>query len=338
MATTIALILLAALAGPAAAQGQGQGNQGQGNTQGPPPQIFADCSSCDESLTPPVYYGCIGDDAYVEYDGVRIDCGAALSLEQTASIPKFYFPNATEDSLYALVMIDTLEIDPIVGTVAPFYPHPIIHYGAVNIPGDVLIDGLDLDKFHYEDEAGIRVRPFVSYQKPVPNKELLALPPSKVEPPPLEGRAFNYEFILGEQKGERDDPVINNKYVNYDFVQFLKKNIVGNPVAATYLSTGFCVNEVEQGLDLMDIDCVLQAETLSGLGEVPARVGVGGPGYTGPGTGSTGGDWFGDCEKDGSGCVPVETEGGEGGGSSAAVNRWSAAVIVGAMMLWTITV
>ena len=111
------LVLLCALAAPAAAQGQGQGNQGQGS-QGPPPQIFADCSSCDESLTPPVYYGCIGDDAYVEYDGVRIDCGAALSLDQTASIPKFYFPNATEDSLYALVVVDTLEIDPIVGTVA----------------------------------------------------------------------------------------------------------------------------------------------------------------------------------------------------------------------------
>ena len=70
--------------------------------------------------------------------------------------------------------MDTTGIDPIVGTQAPFLPFSVFNYGAMNIPGDVLIDGLSLDKFHY-NTAGVRVQPFVSYVNPKPSEELTRL-------------------------------------------------------------------------------------------------------------------------------------------------------------------
>ena len=65
--------------------------------------------------------------------------------------------------------MDTTGIDQIVGTHAPFLPFPIIHYGAMNILGDTLIDGLSLDKFHY-NTTGVRVQPLLLYVNPKPSE------------------------------------------------------------------------------------------------------------------------------------------------------------------------
>ena len=78
---------------------------------------------------------------------MKIECGSALSLDTLSSTPTFFYPNATDDALYTLLLIDTTRIDPIVGVQPPFLPWPIIHYGALNIPGDALKDGVNWARF-----------------------------------------------------------------------------------------------------------------------------------------------------------------------------------------------
>lgn len=240
-------------------------------------------------------------------------------------------------------MMDTTGIDPIVGTQPPFLPFPIIHYGAMNIPGDVLIDGMSLDKFHY-DATGIRVQPFLSYVDPKPSEELSKVQPDYV-PPDLNTRAFNYEFILGEQSRERDVPLMD-KNTNWEFIGFLKRSIggLGDPVASTYFSTGYCVKDIieegssdslviEEEEGAIGSDCPVPSETLSGVGSVPAHVaGVGGywppagsnsgpngsdDGGSGIGTTQPGGDPAGS----GNGDSPDGTDSGDStGGSDDDVN------------------
>eukprot|EP00571_Detonula_confervacea_P011877 CAMPEP_0172302440 /NCGR_PEP_ID=MMETSP1058-20130122/4134_1 /TAXON_ID=83371 /ORGANISM="Detonula confervacea, Strain CCMP 353" /LENGTH=950 /DNA_ID=CAMNT_0013012913 /DNA_START=91 /DNA_END=2943 /DNA_ORIENTATION=- len=228
----------------------------------------ADCSTCDHSLTAPLYYGCSNDSAYVTFDDIQIDCGAALSLNQTESTPKFYYPDAEKDALYTLLLIDTTGIDPIVGTQPPFLPFPIIHYGAMNIPGDVLIDGMSMGKFHY-DSTGVRVQPFVEYQKPIPSEELSKVSQPGMETPDLNTRAFNYEFMLGKQSYEKTDPLMD-LYTNWEFVGFMKRNVDVLNIVSTFISTGYCVKDIEEGA--FGSDCPVPAETGSGYGSVPAHV------------------------------------------------------------------
>jgi len=280
--------------------------------------VVSDCTSCDHSLTAPVYYGCIGDSAYVTFDSVRVDCASAVSLNVTSSIPTFYYPDAEPDALYTLLMMDTTRIDPIVGTQPPFLPFPIIYYGAMNIPGDVLPGGMSMDKFHY-DSAGVRVNPFWQYTKPVPAEEI-ARPQPDFTPPPLDTRAFNYEFILGKQRSEKDDPNIDTRE-NWEFVGFLKRTIFGNPVASTYFSTGYCVKDIDVKDPVNETstaslvieeeaiasDCPVPPNTGSGIGSVPEHVkGVGGYGST---LGDSG-------EASSNGSDASDGSGGSGGGST----------------------
>jgi hypothetical protein len=137
----------------------------------------------------------------------------------------------------------------------------------MNIPGDVLVDGMSLSPFHY-DETGVRVTPFVSYQKPVPAEQLKKINSGTAEEAPdLNTRAFNYEFMLGKQKYERDDPNMD-LYTNWEFIGFLKRNVDTTNIVSTYFTTGYCVNDIE----LYGSDCPVPMETLSGYGSVPEWV------------------------------------------------------------------
>ena len=74
----------------------------------PSAALSADCSPCDESVTAKVHYGCSDDlTAYVEFNGEKFECGAALSTEQAESIPTFYYPDAEDGVLYSLLLMDT---------------------------------------------------------------------------------------------------------------------------------------------------------------------------------------------------------------------------------------
>ena len=137
----------------------------------------------------------------------------------------------------------------------------------MNIPGDVLVDGMSLSPFHY-DETGVRVTPFVSYQKPVPAEQLKKINSGTAEEAPdLNTRAFNYEFMLGKQKYERDDPNMD-LYTNWEFIGFLKRNVDTTNIVSTYFTTGYCVKDIE----LYGSDCPVPMETLSGYGSVPEWV------------------------------------------------------------------
>lgn len=272
----------------------------------------ADCSTCDSSLTQPLYYGC-GGGAYVTYDDVKVKCGQALTLSQTEPAPKFHYPDADEDALYSLIMIDTTGIDPKVGTEAPFLPFPIIHYGAMNIPGDVLIDGMSMGLFH-RDDTGVRVTPFVQYQQPVPSEELKKVNQPGDEMPDLNTRAFNYEFMLGKQKFEKDEPRMD-LLTNWEFIGFLKRNTDINTIVSTYISTGYCVKETEEGA--YGSDCLVPAMTESGSGCVPAHV-VNSDGGTPCVESAAGSDGSGAA----GGSAPTESFGSDPS-SSAFVNRWS---------------
>ena len=201
--------------------------------------MLADCSTCDHTQTQEVYYGCSGDSAYIAYNDNRVECGQALTFDETSTIPKFYYPDAEADGLYTLLMMDTTGIDPIVGVQPPFLPFPIIHYGAVNIPGDHLVDGLSLDQFS-RDDMGVRVTPFLSYQAPIPSEDLSKYQPG-FDPPDINTRAFNYEFILGQQRRIEEDPLMD-KNINWGFIGFLKSRVLFPPlgnIVSTYISSGY---------------------------------------------------------------------------------------------------
>lgn len=232
--------------------------------------LLADCSSCDHTLTQELYYGCSGDSAYVTYNGNKVECGQALTFDEIASAPKFHFPDAEADAQYTLLMMDTTGIDPIVGSQPPFLPFPIIHYGAINIPGDHLVDGLSLDKFS-KDDTGVRVTPFLSYQAPVPLDDLSKYQPG-FDPPDINTRAFNYEFILGKQRRVGEQPLMD-KTANWEFVGFLKTRVNFPPMGklvSTYISSGYCVGEVDN--EESAADCPVPDQTGSGMGSIPAHV------------------------------------------------------------------
>jgi len=233
--------------------------------------ITSDCSQCNHKLTAPLYQGCSDETAYLTYNDVKINCGQALSLSTTESTPKFYYPNAEDDALYSLIMIDTTGIDPVVGTQPPYLTFPYLHYGAMNIPGDALKDGISLDVFH-KDESGVRVVPFVSYQKPFIQDQLSKVITPGEETPPLETRAFNYEFMLGKQRNKRDDPVLRgfpDPLANYEFIGFMKLNVDTTNIVSTYFTTGVCVKDLPPEDAGYGSDCPVPAETLSGYGNIP---------------------------------------------------------------------
>ena len=231
----------------------------------------SDCSQCNHKLTAPLYQGCSDESAYLTYNDVKINCGQALPLSTTESTPTFHYPNAEDDALYSLLMIDTTGIDPVVGTQPPYLAFPYLHYGAMNIPGDALKDGISLDVFH-KDDSGVRVVPFVSYQKPFIQEQLSKVITPGEETPPLETRAFNYEFMLGKQKYERDDPVLRgfpDPLANYEFIGFMKLNVDTTNIVSTYFTTGVCVKDIPPEDAGYGSDCPVPAETLSGYGNIP---------------------------------------------------------------------
>lgn len=281
----------------------------------------ADCSPCDHDLTSPLYYGCTADgavSAYVDFDGIKAACGDAVSLNATTdSIPTFHYPDAEVGAFYSLIVVDTTGVDPIVGSQPPFLPWPVLHYGAMNIPGEVLVDGMSLGLFH-RDEKGVRVRPFLSYQPPIMFPEKL----NKTDQfgnkdPDVKTRVFNYEYMLGKQKyAPAQDPVINKKYDNFQFIQHLKLNVdtTFENMVSTYISTGHCVLPDESGFGS---DCPVPSKTESGYGCVPAHVAADGDGcsLTSPASSGSGGGAQGSGAGGGGGSSGTGS-GGSGGGSA----------------------
>lgn len=139
------------------------------------------------------------------------------------------------DGLYTLVLVDTTksivdDIDDGSSVVPSLILHPILHYGAVNVPGRLLLeDGLSLDTVE-----GIDV--FAPYQGPNP-------------PSAAEDALFVYEFMLArQQRGRYQSPTIEKigRYL-FDYESFFI-DVVGVPnfdqdvVRSSFIS-GLCVEE-----------------------------------------------------------------------------------------------
>ena len=198
---------------------------------------YATDESCDAALTSPVALGCSDDSGSigVDYGLGDVMCGAALTISQAAIAPRFQALDADADSLYTLLLVDTTAADP----AAPFSPHPILHFGAVNIPGGSLIGGISLN------DAASLPEPFLTYRGPNP-------PPATFVPG-IESQAFNYEYMLAAQDGMVDNPLcdITNldftvcAAANFDFTEFLASNTVG-AITSTYFSSGYCAESTEE--------------------------------------------------------------------------------------------
>jgi len=193
-------------------------------------------AACDESLTSPVILSCPDPEALmVSYDGSVIDCGAVVSLSKSAMIPTVQVVDVDAidaEALYTLVLVDT--------TANPegssFGVHPILHYGAVNIPGSALLRGIFLDS---NDQESINV--FSDYRGPSP--------PSPEDPwstPETQKTLFVYEYMLVAQPKAMDlSQLLANISSNmrFDYENFFVETI-GSPfenVMSTYFQSGRCV-------------------------------------------------------------------------------------------------
>jgi len=80
----------------------------------------------------------------VSYDGSQLECGGILSVPNASEVPTIQAMSMVDaDTLYTLLLVDTTSTpeDSVMGV------HPILHYGAANIPGSALLDdnGISLD-------------------------------------------------------------------------------------------------------------------------------------------------------------------------------------------------
>ena len=189
---------------------------------------FASDDACDPRLTSPVAYGCTAtsDELSVDYPALgEIQCGAALTISQSSAVPFVRGRTADPAKLYSLLLVDTTVAPPGV----PFSPHPVLHFGAVNIPGGDLIGGLSLD-----DDSSNSFDIFSAYRGPSPP------PPSFV--PGIENQLFRYEYMLAEQAdggGPVDVPALESN-ANFDYGAFLADN-TSDEVVSTYFGSGYCV-------------------------------------------------------------------------------------------------
>ena len=116
--------------------------------------------------------------------------------------------SANSTGLYLLLLVDTNTV--------------IIHYGAVNIAGSLLMAGLSIDQ-----PTGI----FSGYRGPSPPIFFIIIPS-------IRRSLYNYEWILVEQSGEREVPTVSSIF-NFDYEGFLD-DYVGATRITSYFSSGFC--------------------------------------------------------------------------------------------------
>lgn len=201
-------------------------------------------TTCDESLTAPIARPCPDPDllkmSYVSRGSV--DCGGALRLEQAAISPSIKADPSIVDpgGLYSLVLVDTTTTTAVTeGFFSPESAHPILHYGAVNIQGSTLLQGLSLDRTD-------RLDVFSSYRGPNPPQ-----PNSEGATPGIENALFAYEYMLAAQP-QNDAPIevpelADGSVVRFDYEAFFEETVgVGfnNLTSSTYFVSGWCVKEI----------------------------------------------------------------------------------------------
>ncbi len=153
----------------------------------------------------------------VVYTNGTMSCGDAIPIADAAVPPSVSVMDdqmIQADKYYTLLLVDT--------TTSPM--HPILHYGAVNIPGSNLSASMDLAESTMIDV-------FSSYRGPNP--------PGYV--PGIQTKQFNYEYILAEQGSGKDDSITNlTSNIRFNYTEFLSDRDT-TTITTSYFSSGFCV-------------------------------------------------------------------------------------------------
>jgi len=242
-------------------------------------------TNCNELLTSPAVLGCTninGKDAsasnssgvlltasYVSIGSV--ECGDVLSIQQAATAPTITVTNNSDNNdgddedndgvniidpngLYTLVLVDTSSfvVDPATGLAdgkaqSAFFQHPILHYGAMNIPGSLLLEGLSLDR---TDSIDV----FAAYQGPTPSTPSDD-DPSFFAPEIMDDRLLVYEYMVGEQHQQ----------------QFLSTN---DQNVTTAITTNSKIEEfpIDLGANRNQFDYALFFEEIVGVDDYPIDI------------------------------------------------------------------
>lgn len=199
-------------------------------------------ANCDLSLLAPIVLPCPEPDhlkmSYVS--GGSVDCGGALSLDQAAIAPSIRADSSIvdKDGLYSLILVDTTTYTTTTNTFFAFDTgHPILHYGAVNIQGSMLLQGLSLDR---TDPLDV----FSAYRGPN-----LPKPNSVGANPAVDQALFAYEYMLGAQtNGPIAVPDLAEDGVfGFDYETFFDETVglgFSNLASSTHFVSGWCVEEL----------------------------------------------------------------------------------------------
>ena len=171
-------------------------------------------SSCDDALGSPVVFGCSDNTLEFTFSSAsgNQQCGSAVTGTQAANAPAIKLEDPEEDALYTVLLVDT----------AVSAVHPILHFGAVNVEGSSLKDGLSLTE----------IASFKAYHGPAP--------PAVGTVPGIEKVPFTYEFVIATQLDSVEEPVLDTP-INFDYESFLLENTDGEEMASSYFTTGHCV-------------------------------------------------------------------------------------------------
>mmetsp|Transcript_16371 Transcript_16371/g.18661 ORF Transcript_16371/g.18661 Transcript_16371/m.18661 type:complete len:193 (-) Transcript_16371:424-1002(-) len=170
---------------------------------------IATSEDCDDAPSPVI--GCTNTATIsVTYPDGALGCGDPLTLDQSAKPPVLTASiEQKEDDYYTVLFVDTAES----------FVHPILHFGATNIPSG------DLFMLNVTD-----ANPFSAYRGPFS----FGVDPSFSIP--VE-QLFNYEWIVAKQYSKIDNPPVVAGNIMFNYFAFLE-GMNATMIASTYLYTG----------------------------------------------------------------------------------------------------
>jgi hypothetical protein len=149
-------------------------------------------------------------------------------LDQASQEPRISVIVEQPGDFYTILLVDTTDS----------FLHPILHYGATNVPGSKLF------KLSLSD-----ANPFSAYRGPSPQSYI----------PGIQSQHFIYEWIVSKQNAFVEEPPIVESTTQFNFRKYLE-DVNATLVSSTYFSSGFCVRSI------LHDDALQEEETNSGSG------------------------------------------------------------------------
>ena len=181
---------------------EGLSNTNECTTSNP---VVLGCTNTEPPINFKVTYPTVGE----------MNCEDILSIDQAGQEPTVSI--RTEDGMtneevyYTLLLVDTTPNSPV---------HPILHYGASNIPSSSIVD---------TELVLSSVNPFSNYRGPAP-------------PAIFQKQSFNYEWILAEQESFVSELSFSSSNINFDYISYLE-DVNSEILTTQYFSSGFCIKE-----------------------------------------------------------------------------------------------